>query len=62
MFYILTGFATTKGNLVRSLLYEKAVEKLRMYGDALKFGLLLGIVAAIGSVYSVLILSLMYHV
>ena len=56
------GYETTKGSLVRSLLFERPVEKLRVYGDAIRFLGLLFIIAALGSVYSLIILSIVYEV
>lgn len=47
---------------MRSLLFERPVEKLRIYGDSIRFVGILFIIAALGSLYSVLILSLVYQV
>ena len=44
-----TGFLTTKGNLVRDILYPKEI-KFRFYDDAMKFVAIMFIIALIGFV------------
>ncbi|XP_039611384.1 cation-transporting ATPase 13A2 isoform X1 [Polypterus senegalus] len=51
-----TGFYTAKGDLISSILYPKPVS-FRFYQDSMKFVLFLGILALIGTVYSMVILS-----
>ncbi|XP_040008147.1 cation-transporting ATPase 13A2 isoform X2 [Xiphias gladius] len=50
-----TGFVTAKGNLVSSILYPQPIN-FRFYQDAIKFLLILGFVAFIGTIYSFVIL------
>ncbi|XP_063173682.1 polyamine-transporting ATPase 13A2 [Candoia aspera] len=50
-----TGFCTAKGDLISSLLHPKPL-KLRLHNDAWKFVTFLAILAAIGTVYSIIIL------
>uniref|UniRef100_A0AAQ5YZW8 Cation-transporting P-type ATPase N-terminal domain-containing protein n=1 Tax=Amphiprion ocellaris TaxID=80972 RepID=A0AAQ5YZW8_AMPOC len=45
-----TGFFTAKGNLVSSILYPQPIN-FRFYQDAVKFLLILGCVALIGTIY-----------
>ncbi|KAJ8395144.1 hypothetical protein AAFF_G00036000 [Aldrovandia affinis] len=51
-----TGFFTAKGDLISSILYPQAIN-FRFYRDAMKFLLILGALALIGTVYSIVILS-----
>ena len=44
---IRTAFVTTKGNLVRDILYPKP-NKFKFYQDSLKFILVMGVLAIIG--------------
>ncbi|XP_069753122.1 probable cation-transporting ATPase 13A4 [Narcine bancroftii] len=50
-----TGFTTSKGELVRSILYPKRMD-FKLYQDAFRFLMCLTIIAAIGMVYSVCML------
>ncbi|KAM9445089.1 polyamine-transporting ATPase 13A2 isoform 1-T1 [Clarias gariepinus] len=50
-----TGFFTAKGDLISSILYPQPVN-FRFYADAMKFLLFLGVVALIGTVYSLVML------
>eukprot|EP00112_Aurelia_sp_Birch-Aquarium-sp1_P002091 Seg1227.9 transcript_id=Seg1227.9/GoldUCD/mRNA.D3Y31 product="putative cation-transporting ATPase 13A3" protein_id=Seg1227.9/GoldUCD/D3Y31 len=51
--YVLrTGYYTTKGNLIRSILFPKPVG-YRFFSDALKFVAVLGIFASAGFVYTI---------
>ncbi|XP_060794319.1 cation-transporting ATPase 13A2 isoform X2 [Neoarius graeffei] len=50
-----TGFFTSKGDLITSILYPQPV-KFRFYADAMKFLLVLGVLALIGTIYSVVTL------
>ncbi|KAI3357136.1 hypothetical protein L3Q82_015599, partial [Scortum barcoo] len=50
-----TGFFTAKGNLVSSILYPQPTN-FRFYRDSVKFLLILGFVAFIGTIYSFIIL------
>ncbi|KAG7226888.1 hypothetical protein INR49_022183 [Caranx melampygus] len=50
-----TGFFTAKGNLVSSILYPQPIN-FRFYQDAIKFLLVLGVVALLGTIYSFVIL------
>uniref|UniRef100_A0A3B4XBG7 ATPase cation transporting 13A2 n=1 Tax=Seriola lalandi dorsalis TaxID=1841481 RepID=A0A3B4XBG7_SERLL len=50
-----TGFFTAKGNLVSSILYPQPIN-FRFYQDAIKFLLVLGFVACLGTIYSFVIL------
>ncbi|XP_036601114.1 polyamine-transporting ATPase 13A2 isoform X3 [Trichosurus vulpecula] len=50
-----TGFCTAKGDLVSSILHPKPIN-FRFYRDALKFVFFLFILAAIGTIYSIVIL------
>ncbi|XP_058265478.1 cation-transporting ATPase 13A2 isoform X2 [Hemibagrus wyckioides] len=50
-----TGFFTAKGDLISSILYPQPVN-FRFYADAMKFLLFLGVVALIGTIYSIVIL------
>uniref|UniRef100_A0A8C1IA76 ATPase cation transporting 13A2 n=1 Tax=Cyprinus carpio TaxID=7962 RepID=A0A8C1IA76_CYPCA len=51
-----TGFFTAKGDLISSILYPQPLD-FRFYKDAMKFLLFLGIVALVGTIYSIVILS-----
>lgn len=51
-----TGFFTAKGDLVSSILYPQPIN-FRFYGDAMKFLLFLGVLALVGTVYSLVMLS-----
>ncbi|XP_078266208.1 putative cation-transporting ATPase 13A4 [Rhinoraja longicauda] len=50
-----TGFSTSKGELVRSILYPKPMD-FKLYQDAFRFLMCLTIIATIGMIYSVCIL------
>ncbi|CAG6021127.1 unnamed protein product [Menidia menidia] len=50
-----TGFFTAKGNLVSSILYPQPIN-FRFYRDAVKFLLILGCVAIIGTIYIFVVL------
>ncbi|XP_029012526.1 cation-transporting ATPase 13A2 isoform X2 [Betta splendens] len=50
-----TGFFTAKGSLVSSILYPQPIN-FRFYQDAVKFLLILGCVALIGTIYSFVVL------
>ncbi|XP_074074397.1 polyamine-transporting ATPase 13A2 [Macrotis lagotis] len=50
-----TGFCTAKGDLVSSILHPKPIN-FKFYRDALKFVFFLFILAAIGTIYSIVIL------
>ncbi|XP_066547318.1 polyamine-transporting ATPase 13A2 isoform X2 [Amia ocellicauda] len=50
-----TGFCTAKGDLVSSILHPQPIS-FRFYSDAMKFLIVLGVLALIGTVYSVVIL------
>ncbi|TSR39560.1 Cation-transporting ATPase 13A2 [Bagarius yarrelli] len=50
-----TGFFTAKGDLISSILYPQPVN-FSFYADSMKFLLFLGILALIGTVYSIVIL------
>ncbi|XP_015243066.1 PREDICTED: probable cation-transporting ATPase 13A2 isoform X1 [Cyprinodon variegatus] len=50
-----TGFFTAKGNLVSSILYPQPIN-FRFYQDAMKFLLILGVIALMGTVYIFVIL------
>uniref|UniRef100_A0A8C5AQ81 Cation-transporting ATPase n=1 Tax=Gadus morhua TaxID=8049 RepID=A0A8C5AQ81_GADMO len=52
-----TGFFTAKGDLISSILYPQPIN-FRFYQDATKFLLLLGGVAVLGTIYSVVVLSM----
>ncbi|XP_067851385.1 probable cation-transporting ATPase 13A4 isoform X1 [Heptranchias perlo] len=52
-----TGFTTTKGELVRSILYPKPMD-FKLYQDAFRFLMCLSVIAMIGMIYSVCILLL----
>ncbi|TRZ02445.1 hypothetical protein DNTS_030275 [Danionella cerebrum] len=51
-----TGFFTAKGDLVSSILYPQPLD-FRFYKDAMKFLLFLGVLALIGTIYSLVILA-----
>lgn len=51
-----TGFLTAKGDLISSILYPQPLD-FRFYRDAMKFLLFLGLLALIGTIYSLVILS-----
>lgn len=51
-----TGFSTSKGELVRSILYPKPMG-FKFYKDSLKFILFLFIVAIIGMTYGIVVLA-----
>jgi cation-transporting P-type ATPase 13A2 len=44
---IRTGYVTSKGNLIRDILYPRA-NKFKFYEDSLKFIFVLGFIAVIG--------------
>ncbi|XP_062871022.1 cation-transporting ATPase 13A2 [Trichomycterus rosablanca] len=50
-----TGFFTAKGDLVSSILYPQPIN-FRFYKDAMKFLLVLGVLASIGTIYSAVVL------
>ncbi|XP_008316832.1 polyamine-transporting ATPase 13A2 isoform X2 [Cynoglossus semilaevis] len=50
-----TGFFTAKGNLVSSIMYPQPVN-FRFYQDAIKFLLILGVIAIIGTIYNIVTL------
>uniref|UniRef100_A0A8C9TXN1 ATPase cation transporting 13A2 n=1 Tax=Scleropages formosus TaxID=113540 RepID=A0A8C9TXN1_SCLFO len=52
-----TGFFTAKGSLINSILYPQPIS-FRFYQDALKFLLILGILALAGTIYSIVVLSM----
>ena len=52
-----TGFLTAKGGMVRSILYPKPLN-IKFYWDSIKFILLLSVLAAIGFIYTILVLQL----
>jgi P-type E1-E2 ATPase len=52
-----TGFLTTKGNMVRYILFPKPLN-IKFYMDSIKFVLLLSILAGCGFIYTFLILQL----
>ncbi|XP_031422205.1 cation-transporting ATPase 13A2 isoform X2 [Clupea harengus] len=52
-----TGFFTAKGDLVSSILYPQPIN-FRFYKDAVKFLLFLGVLALMGTIYSLVMLSL----
>ncbi|XP_050952635.1 cation-transporting ATPase 13A2 isoform X2 [Labeo rohita] len=51
-----TGFFTAKGDLISSILYPQPLD-FRFYKDAMKFLLFLGLLALVGTIYSLVILS-----
>ncbi|XP_072887917.1 polyamine-transporting ATPase 13A2 isoform X1 [Hemitrygon akajei] len=51
-----TGFCTSKGELISSILYPKPLG-FKFYKDAMKFIFFLGILALIGDIYSIVILE-----
>ncbi|XP_069775027.1 polyamine-transporting ATPase 13A2 isoform X4 [Narcine bancroftii] len=51
-----TGFCTSKGELISSILYPKPLGFM-FYKDAMKFIIFLGILALIGDIYSIVILE-----
>ncbi|XP_059842890.1 probable cation-transporting ATPase 13A4 [Hypanus sabinus] len=51
-----TGFATIKGELVRSILYPKPID-FKLYQDAFRFLMCHTVIATIGMIYSVCILQ-----
>ncbi|KAM4771099.1 putative cation-transporting ATPase 13A4 [Rhinophrynus dorsalis] len=51
-----TGFNTTKGDLIRSILYPKPVN-LKMYKDVIKFFMGLSALAVVGALYTALVLT-----
>ncbi|KAL5492027.1 hypothetical protein EMCRGX_G017415 [Ephydatia muelleri] len=51
-----TGFSTSKGGMVRSILYPKPLN-FKFYLDAIKFVLLLAIIALVGFCYTIIILQ-----
>ncbi|XP_078063972.1 putative cation-transporting ATPase 13A4 [Mustelus asterias] len=52
-----TGFTTTKGELVRSIMFPKPMD-FKLYQDAFRFLVCLTVIATIGMIYSVCILVL----
>ncbi|XP_026061849.1 cation-transporting ATPase 13A2-like isoform X2 [Carassius auratus] len=50
-----TGFFTAKGDLISSILYPQPLD-FRFYRDAMKFLLFLGLLALVGTIYSIVIL------
>ncbi|KAL5492024.1 hypothetical protein EMCRGX_G017412 [Ephydatia muelleri] len=55
-----TGFYTSKGGMVRSILFPRPLN-FRFYMDAIKFVLVLGVVALAGCVYTLIILNLKHY-
>ncbi|EGD74948.1 hypothetical protein PTSG_07173 [Salpingoeca rosetta] len=51
-----TGFNTSKGQLVRSILYPKGT-RFRFYEDGLKFLMVLGVLALAGFAYTIVVLQ-----
>ncbi|XP_055515087.1 LOW QUALITY PROTEIN: cation-transporting ATPase 13A2 [Leucoraja erinacea] len=51
-----TGFCTSKGELISSILYPKPLG-FKFYKDAMKFIIFLGVLALIGDIYSIVILE-----
>lgn len=49
---IRTGFATQKGQLIRSIMYPKEVD-FKFYLDSMKFVFMLFVVALFGTAYSI---------
>lgn len=54
---IRTGFLTSKGGMVRSILFPKPLN-IKFYWDSIKFILILSLLAACGFVYTFLVLQL----
>ncbi|XP_063718354.1 polyamine-transporting ATPase 13A2-like isoform X2 [Symsagittifera roscoffensis] len=52
---IRTGFMTSKGELIRSILYPRAIN-FQFYSDTLKFVLVMSVLAVIGVVYTIIVL------
>ncbi|XP_051981037.1 cation-transporting ATPase 13A2 isoform X1 [Xyrauchen texanus] len=52
-----TGFFTAKGDLISSILYPQPLD-FRFYRDAIKFLLFLAVLALVGTIYSLVILSM----
>ncbi|XP_070560600.1 polyamine-transporting ATPase 13A3-like isoform X8 [Ptychodera flava] len=52
-----TGFSTAKGTLVRAILYPKPMD-IKLYRDALKFISVMFGIAAIGFIYTIIVLAL----
>ncbi|XP_072037099.1 polyamine-transporting ATPase 13A3-like [Amphiura filiformis] len=50
-----TGFSTTKGSLVRSILYPRPTE-IKLHRDAIRFVIMLSIMAGIGFLYTIIIM------
>uniref|UniRef100_A0A8C1EDR0 ATPase cation transporting 13A2 n=1 Tax=Cyprinus carpio carpio TaxID=630221 RepID=A0A8C1EDR0_CYPCA len=50
-----TGFFTAKGDLISSILYPQPLD-FRFFRDAMKFLLFLGLLALVGTIYSIVIL------
>lgn len=55
-----TGFLTTKGSLVRDILYPKEI-KFQFYADGMKFVAIMGITALVGFFCTVPIMVLRNH-
>uniref|UniRef100_A0A8C4Q985 Cation-transporting ATPase n=1 Tax=Eptatretus burgeri TaxID=7764 RepID=A0A8C4Q985_EPTBU len=51
-----TGFSTTKGELIRSMMQPRQ-PNLQFYQDALKFVFILAAVAALGDIYTIVVLN-----
>lgn len=61
--FLLTGFNTAKGELVRAILYPKPLG-FKFYQDAMRFILFLAVVASLGMIYSIIIetqMGVSYH-
>ncbi|GCC42135.1 hypothetical protein chiPu_0026380, partial [Chiloscyllium punctatum] len=54
---IRTGFLTTKGQLVRSILFPKPVD-FKLFRDARRFVICLVLAAALGFIYTIIISSI----
>ena len=50
-----SGFMTSKGELIRSILYPRAIN-FQFYSDTLKFVLVMSVLAVIGVVYTIIVL------
>ena len=54
---IRTGFLTTKGSMVRSILFPKPLN-MKFYWDSIKFILILSVLACCAFIYTILICQL----
>ena len=55
VFLSVSGFQTSKGELVRSILYPKPVD-FKFTQDALKFVLVMAVFALVGMIYTITIM------